>query len=161
MIALILAAALAAPQTLPAPAYGWRGTLDAIRVVETGGLPHEGVGAKGDGGNALGPYQIWKIYHTDAAERDKTLRCYRSCLTSKAYSERVVRAYMNRYARAALRRLEAGAGTLADVETVARIHNGGPRGATKKSTLPYWRKVERQLTNTNTNTRGGWLMRGR
>jgi len=144
VIALILTLA-ASPQALPAPVYGWRGTLDAIRVVETGGLPREGVGAKGDGGNALGPYQIWKIYHTDAAERDKTLTSYQSCLTSKAYSERVVRAYMNRYARAALRRLEAGAGTLADVETVARIHNGGPRGATKKATLVYWRKVKKEV----------------
>jgi len=145
MIALILAAALAAPQTLPAPVYGWRDTLDAIRITETGGLPDDGEGAVGDGGNALGPYQIWTPYHTDAAERDKTLTSYQSCLNSKAYSERVVRAYMNRYARAALRRLEAGAGTLADVETVARIHNGGPRGATKKATLPYWRKVKKEV----------------
>jgi hypothetical protein len=141
-ITLVLAAC---PQTAQEPAYGWRDTLDAIRVVETGGCPDDGIGAVGDGGNALGPYQIWSMYHQDAAERDRTLTGYRRCLTSKAYSERVVRAYMNRYARAALRRLEAGTGTLADVETVSRIHNGGPRGASKKATLPYWAKVKKEV----------------
>ena len=46
--------------------YSWRETLDAIRVVETGGCPNDGIGAIGDGGNALGPYQIWKPYWIDA-----------------------------------------------------------------------------------------------
>tara|TARA_Y100000310_G_scaffold336739_1_gene422100 strand:+ start:8831 stop:9268 length:438 start_codon:yes stop_codon:yes gene_type:complete len=144
VIALLLALA-ASPETAQEPVYSWRDTLHAIRAVETGGCPDGGIGAVGDGGNALGPYQIWSVYHQDAAERDRTLTAYRSCLTSTAYSERVVRAYMNRYAKAALRRLEAGAGTLADVETVARIHNGGPKGATKKATLAYWAKVRKVL----------------
>ena len=141
ILTLLVLAGCAQAQT-----YTWRQTLDAIRVVETGGEPNEGIGAKGDNGNALGPYQIWKIYHTDAAERDSTLTDYRLCLNSKEYSERVVRAYMHRYARAALLRLEAGTGTLADVERISRIHNGGPRGASKDSTLPYWRKVRREVT---------------
>ena len=126
--------------------YNAADTLNAIRRVETGGQPNQGIGARGDNGNAIGPFQIWKIYHTDAAERDSTLTDYRRCLMSKEYSERVVRAYMHRYARAALLRLEAGTGTLADVERISRIHNGGPRGASKDSTLPYWRKVRREVT---------------
>ena len=143
MIASILiAAAIAAP---PPADYTWREALDAIREVETGGEPNGGIGAKGDNGNALGPYQIWPAYHQDAAERDKTLTSYRSCLGSKSYSERVVRAYMHRYSRAALLRLERGAGTLADVERVARVHNGGPRGHRKKATAGYWRKVRGHL----------------
>jgi len=122
-------------------------TLDAIRVVETGGCANDGIGAKGDGGNALGPYQIWSVYHQDAVERDPTLTDYQLCLTSKSYSERVVRAYMGRYAHAALRRLEAGLGTIADVEQISRIHNGGPRGATtrRKATDPYWRKIKKEV----------------
>jgi hypothetical protein len=52
---------------------------------------------------------------------------------------------MHRYSRAALLRLERGAGTLADVERVARIHNGGPRGHRKKATAKYWRKVRGHL----------------
>ena len=138
-------AMLALAGAVSAQSYTWRQTLDAIRQVETGGEPNDGIGAVGDNGNAIGPYQIWKVYHTDAAERDSTLTDYRRCLLSKEYSERVVRAYMYRYARAALLRLEAGTGTLADVERISRIHNGGPRGASKDSTLAYWRKVRRQV----------------
>ena len=125
--------------------YSWRDTLNAIRQVETGGEPNDGVGARGDGGSAIGPYQIHRIYHTDAAERDKTLTNYQSCLSSKSYSERVMKAYMNRYARAELRRLQAGQGTRADVEKIARIHNGGPRGHKKRATDGYWAKVARHL----------------
>lgn len=123
----------------------WRTTLDAIRQVETGGCPNQGVGAKGDGGNAAGPFQVWRAYHTDAAERDRSLTDYRRCLTSRSYSERVVRAYMLRYARAATLRLTQGTATMADVERVARIHNGGPRGHKKKATLAYWAKVRRAI----------------
>jgi len=130
----------AEPQT-----YTWRQALDAIRQVETGGRPNEGIGCRGDDGFALGPYQIWSAYHIDAAERDKTLTNYQRCLTSKEYSERVVSAYMGRYARAERDRLKKGKGTLADVQKVARIHNGGPRGHKKKATEHYWRKVLRHL----------------
>lgn len=125
--------------------YSWRETLDAIRHVETGGTPNDGIGARGDGGAAIGPYQIHRVYHVDAADRDKSLTNYQSCLSSKSYSEKVMRAYMHRYARAELLRLEAGRGTRADVEKIARIHNGGPRGHKKKATDGYWAKVARRL----------------
>ena len=136
--ALTICAADASPQQTT---YSFRDALDAIRIVETGGQPNDGVGARGDGGKALGPYQIWKAYHTDAAERDASLTDYQRCLTSKDYSERVVRAYMRRYARAEMKRLEAGEGTLADIEKVARRHNGGSRGDRKTETPAYWKKV--------------------
>lgn len=125
--------------------YSWRQTLDAIRQVETGGTPNDGIGARGDGGAAIGPYQIHRVYHIDAAERDRTLTDYQSCLSSKSYSERVMKAYMKRYASAELRRLEAGQGTRGDVEKIARIHNGGPRGHKKRATDGYWAKVARHL----------------
>ena len=128
-----------------AATYSFRDALDAIRLVETGGQPNDGVGSRGDNGNALGPYQIWKAYHTDAAERDSSLTDYKKCLTSKDYSERVVRAYMRRYARAEMQRLEAGTATLADVEKIARRHIGGPRGDRKTATLAYWKKVRANL----------------
>ena len=144
MLTLVLAAAAALPQ--PVETFDFRQTLDAIRVVETGGQPNEGVGCKGDNGNAYGPYQIWSVYHLDAAERDKSLNDYSLCLRSKSYSERVVRAYMSRYAPASISRLERGLGRLKDVEIIARIHNGGPRGARKQATLRYWHKVHREVT---------------
>ena len=122
---------------LPAT-YTWRQTLDAIRQVETGGSPDEGRGATGDRGRAIGPYQIWNIYWQDAAVPG---RRYSECLNDKELSEQVVSRYMERYARSSLRRLQAGVGTLSDVERVARIHNGGPAGDRKQSTLRYSRKV--------------------
>ena len=139
---LAVCSAAASPQQTT---YDFRDALDAIRLVETGGQPNDGVGSLGDNGKALGPYQIWKAYHMDAADRDASLKDYSRCLTSKDYSERVVRAYMRRYARAEMQRLEAGKGTLADVEKIARRHNGGPRGDRKTATLAYWKKVRANL----------------
>ena len=126
---------------LPAT-YTWQQTLDAIRQVETGGSPDEGRGATGDSGRAIGPYQIWKIYWTDAAVPG---RRYSECLRDKELSEQVVCRYMERYARSSLRRLQAGVGTLSDVERVARIHNGGPAGDRKQATVRYWNKVRSVL----------------
>ncbi len=137
---LTLLLGLQGPQT-----YSWKELLPAIRMVETGGSPNGGLGAIGDRGNALGPYQIWNIYHKDAATRDRSLNNYRRCLNSKDYSERVIKAYMKRYAQAASKRLDQGQASLKDLETVARIHNGGPRGATKTSTQKYWAKVRSHL----------------
>ena len=147
MISLLLAAAAFTSSPMPTQTYDFRYALDAIRIVETGGEPNEGIGSRGDGGNARGPYQIHRIYHVDAAGEDKSLGDYSLTLTSKSYSERVVRAYMSRYASGALRRLELGLGSLKDVETVARIHNGGPQGHRKQATLGYWGKVRRALAS--------------
>ena len=125
------------------PACTWRQTLDAIRQVETGGCENEGRGAKGDKGKALGPYQIWNIYWQDAAVPGRE---YREVLHDKKLSELVVERYMQRYARESLRRLQRGTGTLKDVEVVARIHNGGPKGHQRKSTIGYWNKARAVLS---------------
>ena len=123
--------------------YGWRDALDAIKQVETGS--GSGVGVKGDGGRAAGPLQIHRIYHIDAAERDRSLTDYQRCLTDRAYSERVVRASMRRYCRSQAARLDANTATLADLQRIARTHNGGPKGYRKKATLGYWHKVRSHL----------------
>jgi len=131
-------AALAYPQRptleqLDAYRTELRPLLDAIRQVESGGDDS----AVGDKGNAIGAYQIWAVYHEDAVEWCKELGgTYASCY-ERAYAERIVVAYWHRYARAALRSQ--------DYETLARVHNGGPRGATKRATLAYWRKVAEVL----------------
>ena len=108
-----------------------------------GGCENEGRGAKGDKGKALGPYQIWNIYWQDAAVPGRE---YREVLHDKKLSELVVERYMQRYARESLRRLQRGTGTLKDVEVVARIHNGGPKGHRRKSTLGYWNKARAVLS---------------
>jgi len=114
-----------------APVHGYtlRQTLDAIRVVESGG----GV-SDGDGGRAVGPYQIWRCYWQDSGVAGK----YEDC-RNQEYAERVVVAYMRRYCPAALDGAEV------DAEPIARTHCGGPKGATKDATLPYWRRVKKEL----------------
>ena len=136
----LLTLVLLAPLTL-AQDYTWRETLNAIRHVETGSH-YDGVGVKGDGGNALGPYQIWYPYWVDARMDEGT---HGLCLTSKVYSEEVVRRYMLRYSKKCTTRLLEGRGTLADVERISRIHNGGPKGHTKLATRKYWEKVQLRL----------------
>ncbi len=122
--------------------YAWRQVLDAIRIVESGGEPNGGRGAVGDGGKALGPYQIWKVYWVDARISN---RSYREVLNDKELSEKVIYRYMKRYQPEALKRLESGAGNLSDVERVSRTHNGGPNGFRKQATRLYFQKVKTAL----------------
>jgi len=107
--------------------------LKAIRLVETGGIKDNGIGAKGDNGKSFGPYQIQKAYWTDS----RLTGTWEQCLTDKAYSEKVMIAYWKRYCPKAF---EAG-----DWETLARIHNGGPKGHKKNATVKYWEKVKAKM----------------
>jgi len=106
-----------------------RAILDAIRTVETGG-ERDPDNAVGDGGDALGAYQIHRAYWLDATEKDPALRAlgYES-VTDRAVAERVVIAYLTRYA------------PNWKLDTVARIHNGGPKGHLRNSTKAYAAKV--------------------
>jgi hypothetical protein len=108
--------------------------LDAIRRVETGGLPNSGKGAVGDKGASIGPYQIQRAYHADARMKSGK---YEDCSASHAYSEQTMLAYFARYAPKALESK--------DWQTLARVHNGGPKGHTKKATLGYWAKVKKEM----------------
>ena len=112
-----------------------RPVLDAIRQVETGGHPDPS-NAVGDGGAALGPYQIHRVYWADAVQHDPSLTAngetYQS-VRNAAYAERVVMAYWSRYAPSW------------DAQTLSRIHNGGPKGHRRKTTLGYWGKVQTAL----------------
>jgi hypothetical protein len=104
--------------------------LNALLQVESQGNDK----AVGDHGNAIGAYQIWRNYWRDAVEYDKTIGGkYEDCFTRK-YAERVVVAYLNRYAPED-----------ASWETLARIHNGGPKGYKIKATAEYWEKVKCEL----------------
>lgn len=118
---------------VPPPAdLDTRTMLNAIRAVETGGH-RDPANAVGDGGRALGPYQIHRAYWIDATERHPELRAlgYQS-VRDQAIAERVVLAYLTRYAPAW------------DLETVARIHNGGPRGHRKPATIGYAARVTKE-----------------
>ena len=109
--------------------------LAAIRIVESNNNPD----AVGDGGAAIGIYQIHRSYWQDAVEYDPSIGgVYEDCFNPK-YAERIVRAYMARYCNA--RRL----GCEPTQEHVSRMHNGGPNGHKRSSTLPHWNKVQKQL----------------
>ena len=105
--------------------------LDALHWVEASG----GTGPiKGDKGRSLGPLQISKAYWIDA----KVAGRYEDC-AGLAYSQKVAIAYFEKHCPAAL---EDG-----DWEKLARIHNGGPTGHRRNSTLAHWRKVKKEMDN--------------
>ena len=108
---------------------------DAIWAVESSRQENP---PDGDGGKAIGPYQIHEVYCKDAKEYmpEEIDFQYQDCKT-KDCAEAVIRVYMLRYARRAWQSH--------DFETLARIHNGGPKGHKKKSTLKYWEKVQKVL----------------
>ena len=106
--------------------------LNAIHQVETGGLPNNGENAIGDNGDAIGPFQIHYAYWKDSGIPGN----YEQCNGFK-YSQRVVKAYLKRYAPKAVANGNA--------EVLARIHNGGPTGYKRSTTLGYWKKVEEAL----------------
>lgn len=122
---LALFLALAAAAHAAPPESFWR----ALHVVETGGKLGPIIG---DGGRALGPLQIHRAYHADSRISGDYSRC-----ADLDYSRRVAEAYLKRYAPKAW---AAG-----DVETLARVHNGGPAGARKAATLGYAAKVKRAM----------------
>ena len=104
--------------------------LAALRQIESSSDDQ----AVGDNGKAIGGFQIWRDYWQDAVGYDKTIRGkYENCF-NRNYAERIVVAYLNRYAPEG-----------ASWETLARIHNGGPKGYKIKATEPYWQKVKREL----------------
>jgi len=108
------------------PTVDTTGLLDAMYTVESS----RGKTLVGDGGKAIGPYQIWESYWSDAVEFDPSIGgSYKDCM-DKAYSEKVIRAYWARYAPKG-----------ATLEQLARIHNGGPKGHTRNATLKYWKKI--------------------
>ena len=98
----------------------------ALHIVETSGKLGPTIG---DNGKALGPLQIHRAYHADSRVAGDYSRC-----ADLEYSKRIVTAYLQRYAPQAW---AAG-----DVETLARVHNGGPKGATKPSTKSYAVRVQ-------------------
>jgi hypothetical protein len=122
MKSTLLLLALCATAHAAPPASFFR----ALHVVETSGRTGP---ILGDGGKALGPLQIHRAYHADSRVAGDYSR-----VADLDYSKRVATAYLKRYAPAAWK---AG-----DVETLARVHNGGPKGHLKPATKSYAAKVK-------------------
>jgi hypothetical protein len=115
----------AARATAGTAAPGVRQLLRAMAAVESGHDPS----AVGDGGRAIGPYQIHRAYWADAGVPGRWEYCREA-----RYARRVVLAYWQRYCPGALR--------TGDAEILSRIHNGGPQGHRKPVTQRYWTKVQ-------------------
>lgn len=107
------------------PESFWR----ALHQVESSGR-HGAI--LGDNGKSLGPLQISRAYHADS----RVAGSYKQ-VTDLVYARRVATAYLQRYAPQAWAQ--------GDVETLARVHNGGPSGHRKAATLSYADKVRRAM----------------
>ena len=111
-----------AAQNLPA------GFLDRLAAIESGG-DDAAVNAAED---AHGRWQVRAGYLADGnAEAGTSYALDEMHDPQKA--ETIVRAYLGRYGRA----FAARAGRAPTAEELARIHNGGPRGAESPRTLAY------------------------
>ncbi len=106
--------------------------FNAIRKVETGG-EDDPYNAVGDGGLSIGPYQISEAYWKDAVAHVPDIGGVYEDVRVSEYAELIMLAYWDRYSPDD------------DYETLARIHNGGPRGHRKASTDMYWEKVQFEL----------------
>ena len=106
--------------------------LDAIACVES----NHNSRAIGDGGRALGTYQIHKRYWKDGTRFLGVDWSYDQA-QDPAKARQVVRAYLLHYGKGK---------TLLQK---ARIHNGGPRGHRKQATLKYARKIAVLLERAN------------
>jgi len=106
----------------------WMTFFDALQQVETGGHP-DPANAVGDSGRSVGPLQIQAAYQQDSGVKGDVRKW--------DVAVRVCLGYWTWYCpQAILGR---------DWQTMARIHVGGPRGAHKRATLPYWRKMLREM----------------
>ena len=120
-LAALLLALCATAHAAPSESF-WR----ALHLVESSGRHGPIIG---DGGAALGPLQIHRAYHQDSRVAGDYSR-----VAELDYSKRVATAYLKRHAPTAW---AAG-----DVETLARVHNGGPRGHLKPATKGYGVRVK-------------------
>ena len=101
--------------------------LDAIEWVESKGDSN----AVGDGGEAVGSFQIWEIYVDDCNRISHGKTFYYIDRYSRKESREMVTIYLKHYG-----------GTF---EEMARKHNGGPQGHKKESTKAYWEKIKDRL----------------
>jgi hypothetical protein len=121
--------------------------LDAIEWVESKGDAN----AIGDGGDAVGAYQIHKIYVDDVnrilrillrGNKGIRLATYEH-RSDKELSRYMTSLYIQFYGAMAVGDIDYN--SVKFMEAAARIHNGGPKGHLKKSTEAYWAKVKARM----------------
>lgn len=118
----------------------------AMRQVES----YNGRELVGDHGMSRGVYHIQACYIKDVN------RVYSTKFTlvdrdDPVKAHRIVRLYLAHYGRV----YNKTTGKPVTCEVLARIHNGGPEGWRKKSTLKHWKRVERAMRAIVANRKGG------
>ena len=83
----------------------------------------------------LGVLQMTSAYVQDAAEFANKDWVHEDAI-DRVTAVKIFCADMRRYAT------EERLGRPVTLEDIARIHNGGPNGYKKESTIPYWNKVK-------------------
>ena len=123
--ALLLLAICATCHAAPPDSF-WR----ALHIVETSGRTGPILGDYVNGKpQALGPLQIHRGFHADSRVAGSYER-----VADLEYSKRVATAYFKRWAPEAFAK--------GDVEMLARVFNGGPRGHLKPATKGYGARVK-------------------
>ena len=110
--------------------------IPALIQVESGGDWK----AIGDKGKAYGGLQLWKIYIKDVNRIARTNYTHNDAFDEEKAKE-IVRIYLINYGK----RYERLTGKTATYEVLSRIHNGGPNGWKKESTIKYWNKVKDKI----------------
>ncbi len=108
--------------------------VSALIMVESSGNTN----AISPEGKEYGPLQISAAYLADANEYEGTEYTLQD-MHNPVRAIRVFHSYMERYAS------EDTLGRAPTYEDMARVHNGGPYGYKKESTLKYWKKVQAAL----------------
>jgi len=116
---------------------------EALASVESGGNPS----AVGDGGRSVGLYQISKIY-VDDVNRIAGTRYTHDDRFDPVKSRKMVGIYLAHYGR----RYTRMTGHPTTLDVLAAIHNGGPDGWRKSSTLKYRQKVRMAMSAPAENT---------
>jgi soluble lytic murein transglycosylase-like protein len=116
---MLILAALAAPSDP---------LLDAIKQVESSGNAK----AIGDGGKAVGAYQIHAAVITNVNRKYGTKYTLKD-RTDPHKSRQICKLYLTMYGKG-----------LSQIE-LARVWNGGPKGHKKTATLGYAKKIERAM----------------
>ena len=110
----------------------WNLLLAAIATVESDNDPN----AIGDNGQALGLYQLHAAYVADVVQITGIEYDHRDALNPHVAREMVI-AYLRHYGTL----LEAKTCRIPGYALMARIHNGGPNGDMKPSTVRYATQV--------------------
>lgn len=97
--------------------------------------------AIGDGGKAVGRFQIWPCYVKDV---NRILGYDAFSINDRrdhGKALQMIKIYTEYYGK----RYERITGKKVTDEIIARLHNGGPNGFRKSCTLKYWHKVKSEL----------------